>query len=452
MSVPTVRDDELGAALRALETPEHRPGFDDELRRRLIDESERQESVISRHAGRRFGRRALVAGAVAVAAVLAIALPLSDRIPHIGGAEVASAAQVQEQVRRSLASLESLGGVLISRCTSAGCPGSAGESRWAFVLTSRGDLRLAGPHPGEIVTYDAARGIVRTEQRSASLGDGTLFYAERDGVAPGRPDVGAPTWVLPEEFAAYVRALLAARDPRVREITYAGRPAWSLEVAAMPNAIVPEYSGDRFEMVVDRETGIPVHVVERKGPATLRDLSVERLVVDEPVGENTFALRFPPGAEVSRTDDGFRRVALPDVGRLAGYGALVPAWIPDGFQPAEVAVAQRAAPTGPEAGNPPSRRVVSLSYRRGFEQLVVTTRLAGRGIWDDPVATGEGYVDHPEAVTLRTGALAGVHGSLVIEPRGTPHVWAIADGLVVTVSGSLSRDELVRVTESLERR
>jgi hypothetical protein len=451
MSIPTVRDEELGAALRALETPEHRPGFESELRRRLA-EVDRQHTVLSLPEKRRSRRRVLVGAAAAVAAALAIALPLSDRIPRLGGAEVASAAQVQAQVRESLASLESLGGVLVSRCTTAGCADKSGEARWTFLLTSRGDLRLAGPHAGEIVTYDADRGIVRTAQRSASVGGATLFYAERDGVAPGPPDVGLPTWVLPDEFGAYVRALLAARDPRVREVSYAGRPAWSLEVDAVPNAIVPEYTGDRFEITVDRETGIPVHVVERKGATVLRELSVERLAVDEPVRGDAFALAFPPGVEVSRSDDGFRRVPLSSVGGSVGYVPLVPGWVPDGFELAEVAVAQDAGPTGPEAGNPLSRRVVSLSYRRGFEQLVVTSRLAGDGTWDDPVATGEGYLDHPELVTIRDGALAGARGSVVLEPRGVPHVWAVADGLVVTVSGSLSRDELVRVAGSLERR
>ena len=33
------------------------------------------------------------------------------------------------------------------------------------------------------------------------------------------------------------------------------------------------------------------------------------------------------------------------------------------------------AGTGAEAGNPPSTDVVSLSFRRGFDQILVTTRL-----------------------------------------------------------------------------
>jgi len=52
-------------------------------------------------------------------------------------------------------------------------------------------------------------------------------------------------------------------------------------------------------------------------------------------------------------------------------------------------------------------------------------------------------------VSLGRGALSGVEANLLVVPRNTPHIWALADELVVTVSGDLSRDELVRVAESL---
>ena len=70
-------------------------------------------------------------------------------------------------------------------------------------------------------------------------------------------------------------------------------------------------------------------------------------------------------------------------------------------------------------------------------------------LWSDPLATGEGYVDSPERIVARRGALSGVELNLLIVPRNVPHVWALTDELVVTVSGDLGRNELVRVTESL---
>jgi hypothetical protein len=138
-----------------------------------------------------------------------------------------------------------------------------------------------------------------------------------------------------------------------------------------------------------------------------------------------------------------------------GYNRLVPAWLPEGYRPAGVAVhSGTGSPTGVEGSNPSSTGVVSFSYRRGLEQLLVTTRRhdgPGRpDTWSDPLATGEGYCDGAERVSLGRGALSGVEARLLLVPRNMPHLWALTDELLVTVSGDLCRRELVRVTESLE--
>ena len=84
----------------------------------------------------------------------------------------------------------------------------------------------------------------------------------------------------------------------------------------------------------------------------------------------------------------------------------------------------------------------------------MTTRLAvpPEQRWGDPLATGEGFVDHGEELTIGGGALAGQQAELVVVPRGIPHLWALTAELVLTVGGDLSRAELIQVTESLTRR
>jgi hypothetical protein len=72
-------------------------------------------------------------------------------------------------------------------------------------------------------------------------------------------------------------------------------------------------------------------------------------------------------------------------------------------------------------------------------------------IWDDPLATGEGFRDEPSRVALGRGALAGVEAELLIVPRNIPHLWALTDELVLTVAGDVGRADLLRVAESLER-
>jgi hypothetical protein len=454
------RDHALGLALAELDVPEHRPGFGDELRRRLaeVQLEERGETPRSRRrrGARSWAPRVAAMAAIAAIVVLLFGTPVTDRIPGIARSDVASAAEVKAKLRASLGAMRTLSGVFVFNCPERACPRNAGERRWRFALTADGDLRLQGPSRDETITYDASAGIVRSAQRSASIGGDTTFYAERRGVAPGLPDAGPPTWPLSDEFGAFVRALLAADDPRVHEVLYRGRPAWRVEIDAVPNAIVPDFTGDRFDVTVDRETGMPVSVVERKNGAVLRELRVENLAVNADLPAGTFRLDFPPGAEVSRSHDGFRRVGLSGVSAVVGYESLVPTWVPDGYEPAVVAVAAKGGPTGVEAGNPESRMVVSLAYRRGFDEFLVTTRLArssgAGGAWSDPLATGEGFVDRRERITLRRGALRGGRAELVIVPRGLPHLWALDDELVVTVAGDLSRAELLRVAESLRPR
>jgi hypothetical protein len=147
-----------------------------------------------------------------------------------------------------------------------------------------------------------------------------------------------------------------------------------------------------------------------------------------------FALRFEPGRNVSHQDDGFRRVDLSAAAGAVGYEPLVPQRVPSDYRFDTVAVAQRPTPASEAVGNPPSRNVFSISYRRGFEQFVVTVRLRGSGSvsWHDPLAV-EGVPFRPEQVTLRGGALDGIAAELVVDPRSVPHLWALTGDLVVTV-------------------
>jgi hypothetical protein len=432
------RDERLGAALRELDTPEHRAEFHRELRARIAAER--------RPLRRRLVQLGAVAAVAAAAAIVlvAVGIPRTDRTPSVGGPQEVSAALVKSHLRKALADLRTLSGVLV-----ASGPAQRGTERWRFALDATGDVRLEGPKPGDVITYDASAGVARSAQHSASVGADALFYAERDGVAPGPPDLGPPTWILPDEFADYVRGALASGDPGVRETTYLGRPAWRLDVDTVPNKIVPELSGDRFRIIVDRETGMPVQVVELKRGSVLRELSIEQLHVDDAVPAGTFRLDFPAGAEVMRSDDGFRRVGLDAVAGTVGYAPLVPSWVPDGYRLAEVAVARRGTPTGKEGGNPQSQMVVSLSYRRGLDQFLVTTRLRAGGDWSDPLASGEGFVDRPQTVSFDAGALQASDAELVLTPRAVPHVWALTDRLVVTVGGDLSGAELLHVSTSL---
>jgi hypothetical protein len=408
-----VRDQELGLALRALDVPEHGPDFFPELRERLVRR-------------RRFAWPRLLPAAAAVAAAVVVAVLAFDATRTT---DVASAAEVRAAVANALTSVSALSGVVRVR-------EGRGEVRWRFLLTDRGDFRLKGlDHPTDLA-YDAGEHV----ERYSDVG----YFTERSGVAPGWPDSDSGDWVVQRGLGSAVRALDADGDPEVRETTYDGRPAWTL-VTDTGNA------GEVREITVDRETGVPVKDVVRFRGRLVQEWRLEGLRVNPPVGPDAFRLERRPNQALTRYDSGFRRVALADVEGEVGYSPLLPRWLPEAFVRSDVAVAARSRRTGYEQDqNPVSRHVVSISYRRGLDEVVVTTRLVGddRSAWTDPVAMGI-LSRPPEPVTIPSGVLEGARGELVVDPNAVPHVWAIGGELVVTVAGDLDRGQLLRVAGSL---
>jgi hypothetical protein len=448
----TVRDEILGAALRDLAVPEHRPDFHARLHYLLAEEHRLRVADERRRLRARRRRIAwavrLAAAAVMVAAIVVAGLPRTETGPR-----PATAAEVKARVAGALASAKTMSGEIayLSKDPLRG----TSNSRWAFGLTAKGDFRLRQTDGKNDLAYDAAHGVERSLNQSASIqDDSTLFASERKGLAPGRPDPGPSGSILERDLGAVVRALLAAKDPRVEETKHEGRPAWHVEVPVPTNLIYPD--ADRFDITVDQETGVPVHVIAYLHGSVRSELRLEKLAVDSRLATGSFKIPFAQGTHVERTDAGFRRVTLDQARGEVGYAPLVPSFLPEGYTLEEVAVARRSLQTGAEGGNPESRRVVSLSYRRGLDQFIVTTRLRhvpGYGDdWSDPLATGEGFRDEPQKITLQGGELAGLTADLLIVPRNIPHLWMLTNQLVVTVSGDLARAELIAVAQSLESR
>jgi hypothetical protein len=372
----------------------------------------------------------LSAAAVALAVPLVAALVLL--LPS-GGTDVASAAELRAEVVDALGSVSTVSGIFVNREQ----PSSGRVNRWHFTVASSGSFRIYSLEFPSVVAYDAGTNV-------ESNSDADLFVT-RVGLAPGPPDAAPADWVVQRGLGSVVAALASDEDADVREVEHEGRSAWEVRVPT-------GNPGEERLIVVDRETGIPVRSALFRNGTAGAEWRIEQLRVDDPAADQSF--RSAPGSDQTETrfDMGFRRVELEDVADRVGYRALEPTAVPDGFERAEVAVADRARPTGGEAHrNPESREVVSVRYRRGLDELVVTTRRAipGPAAWRDPVLGSAPMARAPERVTFRGGALDGVSGEVVVDANSVPHVWAIAGPLVVTVAGNLGRDELVRVAESL---
>jgi hypothetical protein len=432
-TVTHFRDEGLGAALRALDVPAHGPDFFHDLESRL--------STVKR---RRPVQPRFVAAAVAAVAVV-VAVVVATQLVGVHSSDIARAAEIRARVAGALADARSARGEVTYTALDARS-GKRITTRQSFVLDASGDERLTDLAAKTVSAYDAQRGVERASTTSAVPGVGGRFYAVRVGVPPGPPDQGSTESLLDEHVAAVTRALAVVHDPRVHEVDYHGRAAWKLDAAVAPNTL--EADVDHLSVTVDRATGFPLHIVLTLGGHFRSETRVDQLKLDQPLKAATFSVDFPPGAEVLRTDAGFSHVDLHQAAAIAGYRPMLPARVPDGSHLAIVAAARSAARTGPGESNPTSRGVVSLSYRRGLEQFVVTTRLRGHGRWRDPFAT-EGVPLSSEQVRLDLGALAGAPAELVVDPRSVPHLWAVTDRLVVTVAGDLSRDQLIAVAEAL---
>ncbi len=458
------RDEELGDALRQLEVPEHRAGFFSDLSARL----EVEAPALGGHSSTRWSNpRTLTALAASVLA-LAVAVSVLSRTTAEKSTvepQFVTASAVRARVGTALGSLTTLTGEITVTCAidvgSCSPPETGGRStkRWSFAATAAGDERTTGIG----FTDDAAFSVAdRVQRELVDFGNGL------EGVEIRNPGAGPPDAFtrspLRRNFASVVRAFLSDRsDTAVTEVSENGREAWLLAMAVTPNKLAgPERSGDQLEIVVDQETGFPLRITESLNRRFLHEIRLTTLVADAPLPASTFTISFPAGAPVFRQDAEFRPVSPSEAARVVGYAPLVATTLPKGFELAEMLAAADGPATGNEAANPAASGVVSMAFRRGFDRIIVTSRLrggaarcAGDGTgettcWADPVASGEGNSDEAKSLTISRGALRGSFAELVVSPRGVPHVWSIDERLVVTVSGDASAEELVGLVESLQ--
>lgn len=462
------RDETLGQDLRRLDVPDHRPDFYPRLQARLEEEAARHQGSARRP------RRGQYLLAAVAAGVLLVALATTTVMRGDGGREpgtqtqLVTAAVVRSKVGGALAALTTLKGDITIECTifTGSCQppevGGRTTRRWSFVTTAAGDERITGIGATDDSAFDSA---TRTHRDLSDFGTG-LSGVEITNMAAGPPDWNTRS-LLRREVGSVVRGFVSdTSEVPVTDTVEQGRGAWRLVTPVVVNKLAgPGGSGDQLEVIVDRQSGYPLRVTESLQGTFLQEIRLSNLVANEPVDPSMFVFDFPPGVKVSRQDRGFRQVTLDHAATIVGYRPVLPTDLPPGFKMTLVTAAVRGAQTGMEGMNPRAGGVVSVAYRRGFDQIVVSTRKTGgipgcaalpalitQDCWADPLSSGEGNIDVPEPFVVEGGALAGANAELVLSARGTPHVWTIDNRFVVTISGDASGGELRRLTESFSPR
>jgi hypothetical protein len=448
-------------ALRDLEVPQHRAGFDAQLMARLEQAEPVRGPTVHRP------RSYLLTGLAAAVAIIVGTTVLSSR--DEGGSshqpQLISASFVRSRVAGALASLDTLQGEIDVECANStgvcSPPDSGGRTtkRWTFKTTAAGDERVTGIGFADDLAVNAEERVAREVTDYGRGRNGT----ETINLPPGPPDGGERS-PLRRALGSVVRAFVTdSSDVPVTDTTEQGRKAWRIDAPITPNKLAgPGNSADRLEVIVDQRSGFPLRVTESFEGRFLSEVRLSKLVTDQPIDRSVFTLAFPPGAKVFKSDAGFQTVTLKQAATIVGYQPFLPTQLPEGFVRAEITAAQHGPSTGNEGANPPADGVVSVAYRRGFDRIIVTTRLRGSAApcsgdgtgatacWADPVGSGEGVFDTPSPFNIETGGLSGSRGELVLSLRGTPHAWAIDDRYIVTVSGDASPAELRQLMRALE--
>ncbi len=332
------RDEILGAALRRLEVPPHRPGFHADLLAMLgtavsePDVADPERPSTPRWAQPRRGRLRHPRGwMLGLAAAAAAVLTLFLGVANFPGTKptTASAAEVQAAVARAWASARGIAGVLIVRYRN---PANASQQngRWRFLLTAQGDFRLTGlNHPG-VVVYDASAGIERSLNTSASMpGSKVLFASELTGLAPGAPDPGPPDALLDKSLGSVVRAIAAGHGGHVRQVTYQGRAAWLLDMNIRTSK---DLFPDHLQVTVDRQTGFPVSVRASREGQTIYETRIQDFTVNprirlrqarlhrhQPACRRHRVALLPQGARSVHRHNSTHRSQLESVARPAGH-------------------------------------------------------------------------------------------------------------------------------------
>ena len=385
----------------------------------------------------RRARIAVAAAGIAAAAAVVLAVELRS------GAEVASAAQVRAAVSQTLASASNLSGTLVIDDP------DRGEQRWSFALDSAGDLRLKGLDTNDDLAIDGTADTIRFSQ-------GPRFSTSTD-VSP-QTSAFSPDWMLEREVGSVISALAADRDAEVQDVEYDGRPAWLLTIRAVGQ------DGGTIErkITVDRSLGLPVHDVLRSSGRLLGEWRLESLAVDSNLPPEAFSLVPRPGQEVGTASEGSRRVDPSEIEATAGYAPLIARWLPDGYRFDHAALSPSYTQSGDLAGD----NIATFVYRRGLEQITVTTRppaarlpfpmlqigrfCTARSI-SAIVCANTGQTVETRDVTLRTGALAGETAKVMIDIAAPPTLTVETQNLDVQISGDADEAELMRIAESFAR-
>jgi hypothetical protein len=462
------RDTDLGERLEILAEPDHGPDYWERMRGQVSEEAagHRQRPAFARRVRALLGTRRLRVTIAAAALVAVVAAAVLLGLPRTPGPEAVSAAAVLKRALSAVSSGRTWQADAVMKGADwnrSGLGYHYDVMRYHIVQSTDGSylLEQLGPthrvgsggvtnrRVTDAVAYDAATGIRR------HLRPGRGLSVVRDA-ALGPPD----RWASPltgVDFGAALRALQATGALKLEKTEIDGRRAWTVTCTkgtplAGPSGSDQDADWPVYTVTVDAQTWLPVRFQELQSGILTAELHIRDARVNEPLPAETFTLHPPRGLRISRADGGFRRVKLEKAVAFAAATPLVPRVYPSGFKLTGVAVADRALTANHLLR---STHVFVLQYARGFDALTVSTRQIADPYYtptDDPVDSDSNWSElvRTEA-PITSGAFAGVTASVMLATTSsTPHLWAVKDGVLLTIAGGATARELLAIADSLQ--
>jgi hypothetical protein len=477
------RDDpQLSALLRAtVDAPPLRPDFHDQIEARLTaadaaGRGARVTGIPARRRNRLTTRRLLAAAAVAAAAaVFAFAV-----LPALRGTDSATAGDVLAAMTASSGGAQTVRMHAVTKTVVSKGKGAGVSDRSTdtadVTMNIRGDS-LADLTSAWAWKNDDGTWTSHTSSSTTSY-DETLHEARSipgAGSAGHTTTIRRPAWStdsaaigsfteLYADIAAQMHAALAETDPSmpVHETTHLGRPAWQCvftthERWGMDNELPMAF---HWDATVDKATGLLVAVsftIDAKGerqPVTW-DMRVTSLQLD-PALQPGWQRPAASGPKLKIIDDGTRFGTPEEVAKLSWPTLpLIPQWAPAGYRLTDVAspgagsarMRRRGSVLIKRAKEPPGSSTVLVRYRRGFGSFTVqiSPKQLGETVSGKPdVILSAGYLKGQPAVFADDAADGTQIG---ISP---PTLIAYSVRSKVVITGDLTRDELVKVANSMK--
>ncbi|HEX2575325.1 MAG TPA: hypothetical protein VHK88_03190 [Aquihabitans sp.] len=331
------------------------------------------------------------------------------------------------------------------------------EQRLRVTLGPDGSWAVTRTDAFDQTTYDGSDGLLRRVivVEGPPGGPPTVLASEEGGLAAGPPDPAAVAPAPVDDLQAIGTLLRSDGTRRGEPTTVAGVRAHTVRRTV---ATGPGGAPEEWRVSVRRSDGLPIRIERRRDGRTVRLVRFSSWEPATEVPPETFRQTIPFGTATRTTARGFLAADLPAATLLGRGEAVTPAWLPEGFELAAVALRADAPPGERSTGggtNPPDVAVASLGYQRGPERITVTTRAtsAPEGDWSDPfvgsAADPFGAGVTPSQRTLGDGRFNRAEVRVVTDPVGRARLWGIVDDTVFTVSGDVTGAEAYRVAASL---